>query len=254
MIFHNPIVSKRFRKFMSPRTVINAAFLRTISLLEGFSEDGFNIILDSLTIIRYQRQSVIYFQDEITRGAFLVKKGLVKTTKLLHTGEECTLELFFPGEAFGLRAFFGPGKQPSNALTIDPSSLFFLPYKILDSLGPDLLTLRTNIFHIMDERLRKLEDRFSDLAYRSLNERLAALLVKLISRNALETNKKPVLPLSQGEIASLVGSTRESVSTVLNHFKRKGLLSLKRRKIQVEDVNALRKTAGLRNNVKFTRR
>jgi CRP/FNR family cyclic AMP-dependent transcriptional regulator len=239
---------------MTSRTGINASFLRSINLFDGFSGEGIRLILDSLTIIKYQRYSVIYMQDEVTRGAFLVKKGLVKTTKLLHTGEECTLELFFPGEAFGLRALFGPGKQPSNALTIDPSNLLFLPYKILDSLGPDLLLLKSNIFHIMDERLRKLEERFSDLAYRSLPERLAALLLKLISRNAFETKTKPMLPLSQGEIASLIGSTRESVSTTLNHFKREGLLSLNRRKIQLEDINALRKTAGLRNTVKSIRR
>jgi len=239
---------------MPTRTIGNSALLRKTSLFEGFSEEGIEIVLNSLTVMKYQRHSVIYIQDEITRGAYLVKKGLVKTTKLLQSGEECTLELFFPGEAFGLRAFFGPGKQPSNALTIDPASLLFLSHQILDSLGPDLLTLKTNIFHIMDERLRKLEDRFSDLAYRSLNERLAALLVKLISRSALETNKNLMLPLSQEEIASLIGSTRESVSTVLNHFKREGLLSLKRRKIQIEDVNALRKTAGIRNSVKSKRR
>jgi len=222
--------------------------MKKVPLFTGFSDKGISNIFDSLTVTRHPRYSVIYLQDEITRGAYLVKSGLVKTTKLLQSGEECTLELFFPGEAFGLRAIFGPNKQPSNAFTLDPSNLFFLPYKILDSLGPDFITLKTNIFHIMDERLRKLEDRFSDLAYKSLNERLAALLLKLISRNTLETNRNLVLPLSQGEIANLVGSTRESVSTTLNQFKREGLLSLKRRQIKLEDIDALREIAGLQHN------
>jgi len=233
---------------MPPRTIKDTVFIGRTPLFNGFSDKGTTIILDSLTVSEYQRHSVIYLQNESTRGAFLVRNGLVKTTKLLQSGEECTLELFFPGEAFGLRAFFGPSKQPSNALTIDPSKLFFLPYKILDSLGPDLIKLKTNIFHIMDERLRKLEDRFSDLAYKSLKERLAALLVKLISRNTLRADSNRVLPLSQGEIAYLVGSTRESVSVTLNHFKREGLLSLKRRQIQLEDIEALRETAGLHNS------
>jgi CRP/FNR family transcriptional regulator len=100
----------------------------------------------------------------------------------------------------------------------------------------------------MDERLRKLEDRFSDLANMSLSERLAALLVKLSSRKTLEDNQKMVLPLSQWEIANLIGSTRESVSTALNHFKREGFLSLKRRHIQIEDIDALLEIAELQYN------
>lgn len=211
-----------------------------------------SVLMNSIATIELPGYSVIYLQDEDTDGAYIVKSGLVKTTKLMHTGKECTLELFFPGEAFGLRALFGLKKRPSNALTLENSKLLFLPQREIESLGPDLITLRINVFDIMDERLRKLEDRFSDLANRSLRERLAVLLVKLSSKRTLEGGKEwdkgAVLPLSQLEVANLIGSTRESVSATLNQFKREGILSLKRRHIRIENIKELMEIAQLQHN------
>ena len=223
-------------------------FVRGLKLFKFFSDEGFSQLINSFASIELPRYSIIFLQGDSATGSYVVHEGLVKSTKLLHSGEECTLELFFPGETFGLRAMFGPNTRPSNAVTLEPSELLFLPQKEIELRTEDLNHLRINAFAILDERLRKLEDRFGDLANRSLIERLASLLVKLSSRKPLSAGQKPVLPLSQWEIANLIGSTRESVSTTLNHFKRKGFLSLRRRQIQIETIEALREIADLYHN------
>lgn len=232
---------------MHMETGVSKEYIRSLPLFKWFSGDGIDLILESISIIELPRYSVIHLQDDYSNGSYIVLKGLVKTTKLLRSGKECTLDLFFPGESFGLRALFGPNRRPSNALTIEHSRLIFLPQKELGRLGPDLVNLRNNVFQIVDERLRTLEDRFSDLAHKSLRERLAMLLVTLSSRLGRENGKNPVLPLSQWELANLIGSTRESVSVTLNLFKREGLIALRRRHVRIEDMVALQSIAELHN-------
>ncbi len=218
---------------------VSKEYIRKLPLFKWFSGEGIERLVEALSIIELPRYSVIHIQDDYSDGAYIVRKGLVKTTKLLPSGKECTLDLFFPGEPFGLRALFGPSSRPSNALTIEPSILLFLPQKELGTLGADLVNLRNNVFQIVDEHLRSLENRFSDLAHRSLRERLAMLLVMLSSRLGRKNGDQPVLPLSQWELANLIGSTRESVSVTLNHFKREGLISLKRRHVRIEKIEGL---------------
>jgi CRP/FNR family transcriptional regulator len=220
-------------------------YLRHIPLFRGISAHGIAWLADTTNVIDLPGYTVIYLQDDFTDGAYIVQRGLVKTTKLLASGKEYTLELFFPGEAFGLRGLFGPNKRSSNALTIEPSTLFVFPERATTPLGPDLASLRINVFDIMEDRLRKLEDRVSDLAHRSLRERLANLLVTLSARLSPADGSKPALPLSQSELANLVGSTRESVSTVLNQFKKEGILSLKRRSLRIDNIGALLEIAEL---------
>jgi CRP/FNR family transcriptional regulator len=218
-----------------------------IPLFRGLSERGIARLLDTMNVIDLPGYAVIYLQDDFTDGAHIVRKGLVKTTKLLPSGKEYTLELFFRGEAFGLRGLFGPDRRSSNAFTIEPSSLFVLPERVIAPLGPDLARLRVNVFDLMEDRLRKLEDRVSDLAHRPLRERLANLLITLSRRLSPGDGSKPVLPLSQGELANLVGSTRESVSTLLNQFRKEGILFLKRRCLRIEDLDALLEIAEVRS-------
>lgn len=222
--------------------------IRRLPLFSGFSSHGIEHIAGTIGIVDLPAYTVIYVQDDYTDGAYIVHRGLVKTTKLLPSGKEYTLELFFPGDAFGLRGLFGPNRRSSNALTIEPSTLFVLPERAIAQLGSDQTSLRTNVFDIMENRLRTLEDKVSALAHRPLRERLANLLVSLAGRLSSGESTKPVLPLSQWELANLVGSTRESVSTVLNQFKNEGILSLKRRFVRIEDTGALLEIAELRLN------
>jgi CRP-like cAMP-binding protein len=85
-------------------------FLKRVPLFKKFSDDGISTLISSFITIQLPRYAIIYLQNDSTDGSYIVKSGLVKTTKLLHSGEECTLELFFPGETFGMRALFGPNK------------------------------------------------------------------------------------------------------------------------------------------------
>jgi CRP-like cAMP-binding protein len=87
-------------------------------------------------------------------------------------------------------------------------------------------------------RLRQVEDRLEEVAYKKLPQRLAKLLLDLSSNN-----DRTAIRTSHQSLADMLGTYRETVSTILRGFKADGMVELGYRRIYVTDPDALQALA-----------
>jgi CRP-like cAMP-binding protein len=94
--------------------------------------------------------------------------------------------------------------------------------------------------------LRRLTEQTADLVFLDLHGRVAKLLVGLAEKNGLtEEGSELDLQLTQSDLASMVGGSRQSVNQILKSFERRGFVELHGRKLVLKAPDLLRKRAGL---------
>jgi CRP-like cAMP-binding protein len=102
----------------------------------------------------------------------------------------------------------------------------------------------------LERRLAEVERRIELISFARVEIRILALLRDLAEASVTPLNPQTEsiqIPLSQSEIAQLIGATRETASTTLNQFERRGLLRLGRRQIEVVSIQSIRDAASGRD-------
>jgi CRP/FNR family transcriptional regulator len=108
-----------------------------------------------------------------------------------------------------------------------------LPHALFIRLVEQSPTFRTFIFHFFGERLSRLMALIEEVAFRKLDQRLAALLL----------NNGGVLEATHQKLADELGSVREVVSRILGDFQGQGIVRLERGQIRILDKVALERMA-----------
>ncbi len=196
----------------------------------------------------YRRGSVVYSAGDPSDLVFLLKSGKVKILRHGPYQKQLIVQLIGPGEVFGEGALLGETHRENSAEALEETTLWVIPRKpLLDWLAPRpevWLPLAT----LLGRRLRNLETTVENLMFLEVEQRLVRVLVFLSSQYG-EPGEDGVhlkIPLSQRELAHLIGSTRETTSSILNRLCKQGLLRIRRRRLAIcslENLTALAESA-----------
>jgi len=184
---------------------------------------------------------IIYLPGDTDPYVYVIASGLVKIAKINDSGKELTLAIYGSGDVFGELSLMVDRPRRTQATAAINTSLWLLPlneFKRLVSTSPDLaMRLGT----IVAQRRHDLENRMESLVFRDVPGRLASLLVSLAEQYGImrQGNVHIAMKLSQLELANFIGATRETTSTVINDFKRQGILDTYHRTIIINDLEQL---------------
>lgn len=195
-------------------------------------------------IMQARRFTVLYSTNNPADSVFILESGLVKIVKRGNENKEVLLTLVRPGEIFGEDAMLVGGERTSNAEVLQEATLSIIPKELFARFcneHPDSWRL---LAELLARRQQDLEQKIELLLMRDVEQRILFYLAELAELVGVPENEHGrSVQLSQGEIASLVGATRETTSSTLNTLARRGLVSLGRRKLIVADPSVLRKAA-----------
>jgi CRP-like cAMP-binding protein len=176
-----------------------------------------------------------------TEVLFILKVGRVRLFRLSPDGKALTTAILEAGTIFGEMALLGQGLDHSYAEALTACVLCLMSRQdvITLLLGDPRIALR--ITETLGRRLIEAEQRLSDFAFKSLPERLAALLLQLAQepRSRLFGTGRPEVRYTHEQLADMVGTYRETATKILNEFRLQGWVELRRGKIIVLDQDAL---------------
>ena len=129
------------------------------------------------------------------------------------------------GEFFGEMALLDGNPRSASAMALTKCELLVLERRDFLTFLERSPTACFNLMHLLCERIRRADERISELAFSDLSARLARTLL----RYPAQGNGPPKLSLSQQELAEMVGATRENVNRCLREWQRRGILQLKNR-------------------------
>ena len=202
-------------------------------------------LLTRAVVKRFPAGRVVFQQEERCDGLYGVLTGRVAFNIATHDGKTLLINIAKRGETFGDISLLDGKGHLTTALARDASELLFIPrreFMAIVSRRPDMML---QIMEHLCGRLRGFASDIADLAYMDTSRRLARQLVALSTDDG--EGPEPSVLVSQAELASMLGLSREHVSRKLIAWSDQGILEQKRGRIIVRNAEALEQIAAARD-------
>jgi len=182
---------------------------------------------------KFERKSLVYVPTDAGDSVMLLTSGRVKIYHLTSDGKQALLAIIDPGEMFGELAMLDSGEREEFAETMEASSIVLIPGSVVQQLMEESPQLSLGVTKMMGLRRRRVERRLKSLLFRSNRERLIHLLLELVEKYGQRTDEgiRIGIKLSHQDLASIIGSTRETVTVVLGELQTERNVIIKRRQI-----------------------
>lgn len=220
-------------------------FLKQIDWLRELDDPEWDALRRRATRVSSAAETTIFEPTPDPKSVYLLESGRVRIYRLSRDGAEATLGFILPGEVFGELAAFGKYRRESFAVAQDASSVWKIPADLFRSWVVTRPKLGLEVTRQIGERMKRVESRVESLIFRSVPSRLALVLIEMAEHFGKEQDGKLMvdLGLSQSKLATLIGTTRQSVSTVLADLKQDGVLRQVGRNLEILDPERLRELA-----------
>ena len=191
---------------------------------------------------KFKRGEPIYLPSQAADGVLLIAKGRVKICHLTPDGKQSILNFIDSGEIFGELALLGNTKREEFAEASEATSLVLIPKPVMLKLIAKYPHISLGITKLIGQRRLRIERRLRNLLFRSNRERVIHLILEMAEKYGQPTDRGLELgiKLSHQEMASIIGSTRETVTVMLGHLQAEGKIKIARRKITIFGIDQLR--------------
>lgn len=222
-------------------TEAGAASLRAVTLFHGLSEPELAVLGQQVVERRYGRGELIFSQGEAGDGLYIVGSGHVTISRQSAEGDELILTIYEPGEYFGELALFDREPRSASATAAEVCQLLFLSRSAFRSFLESHPAALLLCLEVVVGQLRRLTDVADELALMDVRRRLARRLLRLSQQGVLEEDARGhgAFHITQQQLASMLGATRESVNKHLNAFVDRGYIRLERGAIQIRNRTSL---------------
>ena len=218
--------------------------VRNCSLFQRLTEPQWNRLERCARVRKFPKRTSVYLPDDLADTAYLLAEGRVQICSTTNEGKQCILALIEPGELFGELAIVDSSAREERAETVQNSTVVLLPGDHLRQLMEESPGLALGVTKLIGLRRKRVERRLRSLLFRSNRERLTQLLLDLTDQygNATTEGVEMGIKLSHQDLASIIGATRETVTTVLGEMQSEGLLRIQRQKLILLDLPRLAAT------------
>ena len=196
-----------------------------------------------------RRFANVYSEGSPSDCLYFLETGVVKIHKRGSDNKEIILQIVTAGELFGEQALGGESSRNIAAEVLQEGVIYVVPRDLFLRACDQHPELWREISAMLTARKRDLEKKIELLCLRDVEYRILYYMAELARVFGARANGTEYsIPLSQGELASLIGATRETTSTTLNHLARKGVIRLGRRQLIVPSIDGVLEAANQRSH------
>ena len=200
---------------------------------------------DEKTCSFYTKGSIIYREGSRLTGFFCVTKGIIKIYKTGIDGKEQIIRFAKKGDIIAYRSLLSQELACTASKVIEDAVVCHIPYLTLLFLIQSNWEFSLHMLQIVCKELRDANDYITDIAQKTVRERLAEILLILKDDFELDNAQTLQISLTREELANMVGTATESIIRLLSEFKQDHLIELQGRKIKLLNIQGLRKVANL---------
>ena len=215
--------------------VENVKFLSRIQLFAGLEKEELERIEPVAPVELTKKGTIIATPHAVEKRLYLVKSGKVRLYKLTEDGKELTMDILGTGNLFGEVGSFAMGTHQLYAVALEDSHICRIDRSHFQRILCERPQLAIRFIEIVSTRLQEVEELMAYMAYANVRKRLLFLLYKLSEKwkaaSPGEEGEKSDgewtvldVELTHQELASMAGSTRETVTEILGQFIEEGIL------------------------------
>lgn len=214
-----------------------------IPLFRGLDEPEL-IKLAELVIPRfYRKKTVVFTEGSEKEAVYIVEDGLIKAFKTDAEGHEQIVNFLGPGSLFPHTGFFLLSPYPATAEAVVDTHVLAIPLRSFERLIASTPTMAIKIMRVMSEIILELQSKIQELTGQEVQVRLRSFLTAMVDKQGEELADGSInlpLPITHQELASTIGTTRESVSRLLAQLRKEGLVESGRSGFVIHDIELLR--------------
>jgi len=220
--------------------------LSMVDVLEPLSEEELEEFSWRVPDTHVEQGRIFYSPGDRSEALFMLKKGRVRIYKVTPDGWEFTLAVVEAGTMFGEMALTAQRLREAYAEATEPSDICILKSEDLEHLIRENPDVGMRMIRVLSERLRLCETRLEDIGIKDVPARLANLILHRVESEGIMAPEGPRIPpqYTHRQLATMVGSSRESVTRAFTRLQKAGAVKLRHRRIYVKDVAALERAAG----------
>ena len=219
--------------------------LSGFQLFNKLTEEEFTRLNYDKTCSLYKKGTVLYREGSRLTGFFCVTKGIIKIYKTGIDGKEQIIRFAKRGEIIAYRSLLSQELACTTAKVIEEAVLCHIPYQTLLYLIQSNWQFSHHMLQIVCRELREANDYITDIAQKTVRERLAEVLLLLKESFDLDNQNTLQISLTREELANIVGTATESVIRLLSEFKQDNLIELQGRRIKLLNIPGLQRVANL---------
>ena len=213
------------------------SFLLNIPGFRGLSKDQVDQVGRIAVEKKIMKGKIIFSEGDEGNGFYIVVKGRVKVFKVSPEGKEHILHIVGPGETFGQVAVYAGRSFPASSEAISQSHLLFIPRVAFVGLIADNPSLAMSMLAVLSLRLREFTIQIENLSLKEVPGRLASYLIYLADEQ--KTGDNISLPISKGQLASLLGTIPETLSRIFTKMSSQNLIQVSGGEIKISDRSGL---------------
>ena len=208
----------------------HAALLARSELFSAFGTAVVEDIARSARVVDLRRNDVVFGEGDDADALYVVRNGRLAIAKRSPDGRESVVALMEEGDLFGEMSLFDGEGRSAEARALEPSELVGVPYGAIRGVLEAEPALLWHVVRLFARRLRVTDEALADTVFLDVTGRTAKRLLEIAGDHDEFT-----LPVTQEELASMVGASRERVNKAIAAFVRLGWLIQTDRRYQITD-------------------
>ncbi len=208
--------------------------LSEVTLFAALTDAELDRVIEASSDLDLVRGDVLFKEDEAADALFVVESGRVAIGNRSIDGRESMVALMESGDLFGEMSLFDGTGRSADARALEPSMVLSVPFQPLRDILDDRPALLWEVVKMLSGRLRHMDAALADAFFLDVTGRTAKRLLEL-SDGADEFS----LPVTQEELAGMVGASRERVNKATASFIRLGWLAQHDRRYTIRQRDSL---------------
>ena len=211
-----------------------------------------NLTREEIDLINFEKEhrhlkrgEVLYTEGSRISGFYCINKGVIKVYKTGIDGKEQIIRFAKQGDIIAYRSVLSNETACTSAKVIEDSTVCYIPASLLITLVRENSSFAMEIMKLTCQELAEANAYITDIAQKTVRERLAEILLHLTDEFGLDEQNYLKIALTREELANIVGTATESVIRLLSEFKSDNLIALNGRRIKIINKKILEKISNV---------
>ncbi len=219
------------------------SYLKQVSLFANLADEDIHELMTAAKRRAFRSGEVIFHRDDPGQVLYMIKEGKVKICIISPDGQEISLAVFGKGECFGEFALLDGLPRSADAIALEKVECYTLQRSDFHNAIMKNPKIAIQVLEALTKRLRNTDNMVEDLIFLDVYGRVAKKLLELADAHGVKTDDgvRIEVRLTQQELASMVGASRESVNKVMGYFSEKDFISTDKHRITLHRIADLKR-------------
>ncbi len=216
-------------------------YLEHFDVMKKLSKDDLMSMEKAMVMKSLSKDTMLSFPKMRDSYVYFLKNGVVKIASMDDEGNELIKYLVKPGYLFGELALLESSEHPDDyAIAVEDCIVCFMEAEKMKQMMLALPEFNLRVRKMIGWRIRKVENRMRDMIFKDATTRIAEFLMEFVKEFGKEKNGGYTVKnfLTHDDIAKLTGTSRQTVTSVLNKFREEKQIQYDAKELSVYTLNA----------------